>query len=154
MNIFLAAYFFGKEMVSTTWLETSLRNHQENVFEFRVISAIYYGLSNDYRCQFSFIHHLLVKFFVIIVPAFGPEIVDTIKRLNWIELLWLMMSFSFFKTRWSTQISRHRSSHWGKIGLSCQINHLNKHSMWDEWQDKVSFCSLIRFNWRVTAIVP
>ena len=28
----------------------------------------------------------LVKFFVIIVPAFGPEIVDTIKRLNWIEL--------------------------------------------------------------------
>ena len=45
---------------------------------------------------------------------------------------------------WSIQISRHRSSDWDNIGLSCQLNHLNKHSRWDEWQDKVSFCSLIR----------
>ena len=34
------------------------------------------------------------------------------------------------------------------------INRLTKHSRWDKWQDKVSFCSLIRFNWRVPARVP
>ena len=56
--------------------------------------------------------------------------------------------------RWSTQISRHRSSDWDNIGLSCRLNRLNKHSRWDEWQDKVSFCLLIRFNWRVPARVP
>ena len=33
--------------------------NKKNVFEFRVISTNYYGLSNDYRCKFSFIHHLL-----------------------------------------------------------------------------------------------
>ena len=55
---------------------------------------------------------------------------------------------------WSTQISRHRSSDWDNIGFSCRLHHLNKHSRWDEWQDKVSFCSLIRFNWRVPARVP
>ena len=55
---------------------------------------------------------------------------------------------------WSTQISRHRSSDWDNIGLSCRLNRLNKHSRWDEWQDKVSFCSLIRFNCRVPARVP
>ena len=49
---------------------------------------------------------------------------------------------------------RHRSSDWDNIGLSCRLNHLNKHSRWDEWQDNVSFCSLIRFNWRVPARVP
>ena len=54
----------------------------------------------------------------------------------------------------STQISRRRSSDWDNIGLSCRLNRLNKHSRWDKWQDKVSFCSLIRFNWRVPARVP
>ena len=53
----------------------------------------------------------------------------------------------------STQVSRHRSSDWDNISLSCRLNHLNKHSRWEEWQDKVSFCSLIRFNWRVPARV-
>ena len=47
-----------------------------------------------------------------------------------------------------------RSSDWDNIGLSCRLNRLNKHSRWDKWQDKVSFCSLIRFNWRVPARVP
>ena len=51
--------------------------------------------------------------------------------------------------RLSTEISRHRSSDWDNIGLSCRLNRLNKQSRWEEWQDKVSFCSLIRFNWRV-----
>ena len=55
---------------------------------------------------------------------------------------------------WSTQISRHRSCDWDNIGLSCRLNHLNKHSRWDEWQDKMSFSSLIRFNWHVPARVP
>ena len=54
----------------------------------------------------------------------------------------------------SAQISRRRSSDWDNIGLSCRLNRLNKHSRWDKWQDKVSFCSLIRFNWRVPARVP
>ena len=45
---------------------------------------------------------------------------------------------------------------WSKtyIGLLGRLNHLNKHSRWDKWQDKVSFCSLIRFHWRVPARVP
>ena len=47
-----------------------------------------------------------------------------------------------------------RSSDWDNIGLSCRLNRLNKHSRWDKWQDKVSFCSLIHFNWRVPARVP
>ena len=47
-----------------------------------------------------------------------------------------------------------RSSDWDYIGLSCRLNRLNKHSRWDKWQDKVSFCSLIHFNWRVPARVP
>ena len=47
-----------------------------------------------------------------------------------------------------------RSSDLDNIGLSCRLNRLNKHSRWDKWQDKVSFCSLIRFNWRVPARVP
>ena len=47
-----------------------------------------------------------------------------------------------------------RSSDWDNTGLSCQLNRLNKHSRWDKWQNKVSFCSLIRFNWRVPARVP
>ena len=47
-----------------------------------------------------------------------------------------------------------RSSDWDNISLSCRLNRLNKHSRWDKWQDKVSFCSLIRFNWRVPARVP
>ena len=34
------------------------------------------------------------------------------------------------------------------------IKSFEKHSRWDEWQDKVSFCSLIHFNWRVPARVP
>ena len=54
----------------------------------------------------------------------------------------------------STQISMRRSSDWDNIGLSCRLNRLNKHSRWDKWKDKVSFCSLIRFNWRVPARVP
>ena len=37
--------------------------------------------------------------------------------------------------------------------LSCRLNRLNKQSRWEEWQDKVSFCSLICFNWRVPARV-
>ena len=47
-----------------------------------------------------------------------------------------------------------RNSDWDNTGLSCRLNRLNKHSRWDKWQDKVSFCSLIRFNWRVPARVP
>ena len=47
-----------------------------------------------------------------------------------------------------------KSSDWDNISLSCQLNRLNKHSRWDKWQDKVSFCSLICFNWRVPSRVP
>ena len=45
----------------TTWFGNVIaRSPRKNVFEFRVISTIYYGLLNDYRCKFSFIHHLLL----------------------------------------------------------------------------------------------
>ena len=143
---FSVTYFFGNEIVDHVAWKCHCAITKKNVFVFRVISTIYYGLLNDYRWKFSVIHHFLR----------------------------LMMSFSFYwKTfshngsaflgemcpsaslvAWTTQISRHRSSDWDNIGLSCRLNRLNKHSRWDEWQDKVSFCSLIRFNWRVPARVP
>ena len=43
---------------STTWNLTSLRNHQENVMSSNMIN---YGLSNDHRWNFSFIHYSLLR---------------------------------------------------------------------------------------------
>ena len=64
--------FFSGMKSSTTWLGNVIaQSPSKKCFEFRVISTIYYGLSNGYRCKFSFIHHLLR----------------------------LMMSFSFFKKK-------------------------------------------------------
>ena len=40
--------------------------------------------------------------------------------------------------------------------ISIECNQTNSREMiprWEEWRDKVSFCSLIRFNWRVPARV-
>ena len=139
MNMFHATYFFGNEIVDHVAWKRHCAITKKYVFQFRVISTIYNGLSNDYRWKFSFIHHLLR----------------------------LMMSFSF-----SSKTFRHRGSAFfgemcrstslvvntnldlDNIGLSCRLNRLNKHSRWDKWQDKVSFCSLIPFNWRVPARVP
>ena len=59
---FLATYFFGNEIVDHVVWKRHCAITKKNVFEFRVISTIYYGLSNDYRCKFSFIHHLLLLF--------------------------------------------------------------------------------------------
>ena len=59
---FLATYFFGNEIVDHVIWKRHCAITKKNVFEFRVISTIYYGLSNDYRCKFSFIHHLLLLF--------------------------------------------------------------------------------------------
>ena len=146
MNIFFATYFFGNEIVDHVAWKHHCAITKKNVFEFRVISTIYYGLSNDYRCKFSFIHQLLplilsFSFFFLKKLSFITEALFLV-RCAVVLLLALLPG-------WSTQISRHRSSDWDNIGLSCWLNHLNKHSRWDEWQDKVSFCSLIRFNWHV-----
>ena len=59
MNIFHATYFFGNEIVNHVAWKRHCAITKKYVFEFRVISTIYYGLSNDYRWKFSFIHHLL-----------------------------------------------------------------------------------------------
>ena len=40
-------------------LETSLRNHQEKCLWVQSYFNIYYGLSNNYRFKFSFLHHWL-----------------------------------------------------------------------------------------------
>ena len=45
-------------------METSLRNHQEKCLWVQS----YYGLSNDYQCKFSFIHHLL-----LLIPGGGTR---------------------------------------------------------------------------------
>ena len=60
MNMFHATYFFGNEIVDHVAWTRHCAITKEYVFEFRVISTIYNGLSNDYRWKFSFIHHLLV----------------------------------------------------------------------------------------------
>ena len=59
MNMFLATYFFGIEIVGHVAWKRHCAITKQNVFGFRVISTIYYGLSDDYRCKFSFLHHLL-----------------------------------------------------------------------------------------------
>ena len=59
MNIFLVTYFFGNEIVDHVAWKRHCAITKKYVFEFRVISTIYHGLSNDYRWKFSFIHHLL-----------------------------------------------------------------------------------------------
>ena len=146
---FLATYFFGNEIVDHVVWKCHCAITKKNGFEFRVISPIHYGLSNEYRCKFSFIHHLLLlchfplkksKLSVITEAFFLVKCAVVLLLAKW--------------PGWSTQISRHRSSDWDNIGLSCRLNRLNKHSRWDEWQDKVSFCLLIRFNWRMPARVP
>ena len=60
MNIFLAMYFFGNEIVDHMDWKRHCAITKKNVFEFRVISTIYNGLLNDYQCKFSFVHHLLL----------------------------------------------------------------------------------------------
>ena len=55
---FNATHFFGNEIVDHVVWKRHCAITKKNVFEFRVISTIYYGLSNDYRCNFSFIHRL------------------------------------------------------------------------------------------------
>ena len=59
MNMFLATYFFRNEIVDHVAWKCHCAITKKNVSGFRVISTIYYGLSNDYRCKFSFLHHLL-----------------------------------------------------------------------------------------------
>ena len=59
MNIFHATYVFGNEIVDHVAWKRRCAITKKYVFEFRVISTIHYGLSNDYRWKFSFIHLLL-----------------------------------------------------------------------------------------------
>ena len=51
--------FFGNEIVDHVAWKCHCAITKKNVFEFRVISTIYDGLSNDYRCKLLFIYHLL-----------------------------------------------------------------------------------------------
>ena len=60
MNIFLRRIFFGNEIVDQVVWKRHCEITKKNGFEFRVISTIYYGLSNEYRRKFSFIHDLLL----------------------------------------------------------------------------------------------
>ena len=62
INIF-NTYFGGNEIVDHVgWKRhcTITMIAKKNVFEFRVISTIYYSLSNDYWCNSSFIHHVTI----------------------------------------------------------------------------------------------
>ena len=147
---FLATYFLGNEIVDHVVWKRHCPIKKKNGFEFRVISTIYYGLSNEYRCKFSFNHHLLLLIMSFSFIKKNPF------RHNWSAFL-VRCAVVLLPAKWpgwSTQILRHRSSDWDNIGLSCRLNSLNKHSRWEEWQDKVSFCLLIRFNWHVPARVP
>ena len=135
-------------------LETSLRNHQEKCLWVK-------SYFNDFLW---FIEQLSVEIFIYssfvtiddVIFLFsknfrhnGSAFFGEMCRSSSLHVVARMVN-----TRGSTQISRHRSSDWDNIGLSCRLNRLNKHSRWDEWQDKVSFCSLICFNWRMPARVP
>ena len=49
---FSATYFFGNEIFDHVAWKRHCAITKKNVFEFRVISTIYHGLSNDYRWKF------------------------------------------------------------------------------------------------------
>ena len=150
MNIFLRRIFSGMKSWTMWYGDVIAQSPRKNVFTFRVISMICYGLSNDYPCKFSCIHHLLLL--IMSFSFFSKKLSVITKVLFLVRCAVVLLPTQW--PGWSTQISRHRSSDWDNIGLSCRLNRLNKHSRWDEWQDKVSFCLLIRFNWRVPARVP
>ena len=58
---FLATYFFGNEIVDhVVWKRHCAITKKKCLWVSRVISTIYCGLSNDYRCKLSFNHHLLL----------------------------------------------------------------------------------------------
>ena len=149
MNIFLWHIFSGNEIVDHVVWKRHCAITKKNGFEFRVISTIYYGLSNEICIYSSFVTIDYVIFLGKKKNNF-PSLSAVLVRCAIVLLLAKTAEWP----GWSTQISRHRSSDWDNISLSCRLNSLNKHKRWSEWQDKVSFCLLIRFNWRVPARVP
>ena len=147
---FIRRIFFGNEIIDHVAWKRYCAITKENVFGFRIIWTIYYSLSNDYRCNFSFIHHLLrLATDDVIFLSFKKDF-----HHNGSAIFGEMCRSASGCPDVKTQIFRHRSSDRDNIGLSFRLNRLNKHSMWDEWQDMVSLCSLIRFNWREPARVP
>ena len=148
---FVATYFFGNEIVDhVVW-----RRHCAITKKKCINLQSYF---NDLLCFYRTI--IGVNFHVFIIcycwsrhfPFFLKKLSVITKVLFLVRCAVVLLPAQW--PGWSTQISRHRSSDWDNIGLSCRLNRLNKHSRWDEWQDKVSFCLLIRFNWRVPARVP
>ena len=143
--MFLATYFFGKS--STTWLgnviaqsprKMSLGSElfQRFIMVYRTIIGVNFHsfiICYDWCCHFPF----FLKKLSVITALFGG----------------MCRSASLVSRMVNTNFEAQKPD-WDNIGLSCRLNRLNKHSRWEEWQDKVSFCSLIRFNWRVPARVP
>ena len=65
-------FFFWNEIIDHVDRIRHCAITKKNVFDFRVISMIYYCLSDNHRCNFSFIHHLLFAIFLVrcvIVPG-------------------------------------------------------------------------------------
>ena len=150
MNIFLRCIFAGMKSW-TTWYGNVIAQSPRKM---ALSSELFQRFIVVYRTSIGVNFHLFIICYYWL--CYFPLKRKKTFRHNWSTFLvrcavvLLLAKWS----GWSTQISRHRSSDWDNIGLSCRLNHLNKHSRWDEWQDKVSFCLLIRFNWRVPARVP
>ena len=128
-------------------LETSLRNHQK----------ICLWVQSYFNDLLWFIERLSVKIFIYSSFVTIDDVIFLFLktfRHKGSAFFGEMCRSTSLVAKLSTWILRRRSSDWDNIGLSCRLNRLNKHSRWDKWQDKVSFCSLIRFNWRVPARVP
>ena len=151
MNIFLFNVFFREWNRGPCGMETSLRNHQEKIY---LRSELFQWFVMVYRAIIGVNFHVFIICYCWLChfPFFLKKLSVITKVLFFERCAVVLLPAQW--PGWSTQISRHRSSDWDNIGLSCRLNRLNKHSRWDEWQDKVSFCLLIRFNWRVPARVP
>ena len=128
-------------------LETSLPNHQE----------ICLWVQSYFNDLLWCIERLSVKIFIYSSFVTIDDVIFLFLktfRHNGSAFFGEMCRSTSLVAKLSTWILRRRSSDWDNIGLSFRLNRLNKHSRWDKWQDKVSFCSLIRFNWCVPARVP
>ena len=134
INIFLVTYIFGNEIVDHVAWKRHCAITKKSVFEFKVISTIYYGLSNDYRCKFSFIHHLwrlMMSTSFLFLQTFrhnGSAVFGTMPPM----------------CRGCPDVNKLRGMETTILGQHRPFMSIKSFVQHSGWQEMVSLCSLIR----------